>query len=87
MISLAEWSGQAECRRGHAPVLWDTIRVNDHTSMTDEVAEAKDTCIGCPVMLECLIHGIVFEKRDQVWGGLTDEERDAWAAREGLVPA
>jgi WhiB family redox-sensing transcriptional regulator len=87
MSSLSEWSGRAACRSGHPPVLWDTIRVNDSTSMTPAVAEAKETCIGCPVMLECLIHGIVFEKTDQVWGGLTDEERVAWAEREGLVPA
>lgn len=87
MTSLAGWSGQARCRTGRDPKQWDTIRANDHTIVTADVDRAKETCLSCPVMMDCLIHSIVYEKRDQVWGGMTDEERDAWAEREGLVPA
>lgn len=87
MTALAGWVDQAACREGQEPRDWDTIKANNATTITDEVDRARDTCLGCPVMMECLIHSIVFDKRDQVWGGMTDEERDAWAEREGLVPA
>ena len=86
MTSLAGWSDQAACRT-RRPADWDTVKVNNATSVTEDVERAKDVCVSCPVMMDCLVHGIVFEKTDQVWGGLTDEERDAWATREGLVPA
>lgn len=86
MTSLAGWSDRARCR-DLRPDDWDTFRSNDATVITDAVDRARVACLSCPVMMECLIHGIVFEKKDQVWGGMTDEERDAWAAREGLVPA
>lgn len=87
MTALAEWVDQSACREGHKPRDWDTVRANQVTVVTEAVDRARDTCLSCPVMMECLIHGIVFEKRDQVWGGMTDEERDAWAEREGLVGA
>lgn len=87
MTELAAWSGRAHCRNDPVPREFDTIRVNEVTLVTDAVDRARNICLSCPVMLKCLNHGIAFEKRDQIWGGLTDEERDAWAAREGLVPA
>lgn len=85
MIMLSRWSGQSACSSSPDPSLWDTVRANDTTMITDEVEAARDTCLSCPVMMKCLIHGIAFGKRDQIWGGLTDEERDDWSARHGLL--
>lgn len=87
MASLAQWSELALCRRGHTPGDWDTIKVNKNTFVDDKVRAAKESCLSCPVMMDCLIHGIVFEKEDQIWGGLTDEERARWAAQNGMVAA
>lgn len=86
MTALSEWVDQATCKN-RDPRYWDTFKVNNATKITPAVDRAKETCLSCPVMMECLIHGVVFEKTDQVWGGMTDEERAEWAAREGLVPA
>jgi enoyl-[acyl-carrier-protein] reductase (NADH) len=87
MTALAGWVDRAACKEGQDPRRWDTIKANNATTITDDVDRARATCLDCPVMMECLIHSIVFDKKDQVWGGMTDEERDAWAEREGLVPA
>lgn len=87
MTALAGWVDRAACREGYAPKDWDTVKANNATTITEAVDRAKETCLSCPVMMECLIHSVVFEKRDQVWGGMTDEERDAWGIREGLVEA
>lgn len=87
MTALAEWVNEAACKEGEDPRRWDTTRVNQATLVDADVERARATCLACPVMMDCLLHGVVFEKRDQIWGGLTDEERDVWALREGLVEA
>lgn len=79
MTALAGWVDQAACK-DREPTDWDTIRVNNATQVTVAVERAKDTCLSCPVMMNCLIHSIVYDKRDQVWGGMTDEERMEWAS-------
>lgn len=86
MLSLAEWSGRSLCKN-REPGDWDTVRHNQATVITEAVDRARATCLECPVMMECLLHGVVFEKKDQVWGGMTDEEREEWALREGLAEA
>ena len=85
MIMLSRWSGQSACSSSPDPSLWDTVRANDTTMITDSVKRAREICLGCPVMLRCLSHAVAFDKRDQIWGGLTDEERDDWSARHDLV--
>lgn len=86
MTALAEWVDRAACKE-RDPKDWDTIKANNATTVTEAVDRAREACLSCPVMMECLIHSIVFDKQDQVWGGMTDEERQAWAEREGLVEA
>ena len=86
MTALAGWVDQAACK-DRDPKDWDTTRVNQVTLINEAVDRARDTCLSCPVMMDCLLHGVVFDKKDQVWGGMTDEERAEWADREGLVPA
>lgn len=86
MAALGEWVDDSRCR-DYDPRLWDTSKVRNVTHVTRKTIRAKDICLDCPVMMDCLIHGVVYAKQDQVWGGLTDEERDEWASREGLAAA
>ncbi len=40
-------------------------------------AEAKRVCFSCPVRLECAEHAIAVREPYGVWGGLTEDEREA----------
>lgn len=44
-------------------------------SEEDDVDEAKEFCLGCPVILECLKSALDSNERWGVWGGLTPSER------------
>lgn len=79
-----EWGDRAKCR-GEDPTLWDTRIKNYVTVIDDDVRLAKTICGFCPVQEECLLHAIVFDMREGVWGGMVVEERDAFAIEQGLV--
>lgn len=80
MDAQARWDGSSRCRNFN-PGLWDTTMANRATKITPEVVRAKEICLGCPVMMDCLTHAIEYGIRTDVWGGMVVEERDAWAAR------
>lgn len=84
MDEQREWSDKARCRN-FDPKLFDTSTKQGRTVVTKETERAQEICLGCPVMMDCLIHAAFYEINTGIWGGLTPEERDAWAAREGLV--
>lgn len=78
------WTDRAACL-GQNPRLWDTRLVSRQTEITEDTIRAQEICIGCPVMMDCLTHAVVFDIRTGIWGGCTPEERDAWAGREGMA--
>lgn len=82
--SLRDWSARAACP-SHDPKLFDTTVASNRTVITEDTERAREICVGCPVMLDCLTHAAVFNIRTGIWGGLTVEERDEWAAQEALV--
>lgn len=81
MADQRRWAAGARCRNLD-PKLFDTTMVNQATRITDEVERAKEHCLGCPVMMQCLSHAVEFGIRTGVWGGMVPEERDDWAARQ-----
>lgn len=46
---------------------------------------AKDFCVGCPVISECLSYALQTNEQFGVWGGLTPEERNRLARRTRIV--
>lgn len=84
MAEQQEWSGRARCPNFN-PALWDTKLVNKQTAITNEVERAREICLGCPVMMNCLTHAVVYGITTNIWGGCTPEERIAWARQEDMV--
>jgi len=41
------------------------------------VATAKAVCAACPVVTQCLEHALAVREPFGVWGGLSEEEREA----------
>ena len=46
-------------------------------------AAAKAVCATCPVLLQCRRHALAAREPYGVWGGLSEHEREAIAARAG----
>src|SRR3954465_11383148 len=40
-------------------------------------ASAKEVCMRCPVRAECATHALTVREPYGVWGGLTEDEREA----------
>ena len=47
---------------------------------------AKAICASCPVMLECREHALAVREPYGVWGGLTEDDREAIYATERRRP-
>lgn len=62
-----DWADRGACR-GTGPAIFFPER-------GESVAEAKETCRGCPVRQECLDYAMVNGERFGVWGGLSVRER------------
>jgi WhiB family transcriptional regulator, redox-sensing transcriptional regulator len=78
MLAIRSWMEGAACR-GEDPRMFDTVKKNQHTVITEANADAKDICVSCcPVMMSCLRHAVQYGIKDGIWGGLTEEERDDW---------
>jgi hypothetical protein len=55
------------------------------SSYNDIANRARAYCHApCPVLLECLFHGLVTEDRFGIWGGLSPRERSALRRRGSL---
>lgn len=67
------WRGHALCF-GADPRLW--VGAGEHHSPTD-IAEAKRICSMCPVRAACLGEALENNEPGGVWGGLTEDERQA----------
>jgi WhiB family redox-sensing transcriptional regulator len=80
MADQDDWADQGSCI-GEDASLFDTIRYNKQTHMTEEVSVAQDICADCPVMVQCLEHALRFEATDGVWGSMVYEERLVWGAQ------
>ena len=53
----------------------------------DRAAAAKNVCGTCPVLAQCRRHALRVREPYGVWGGLTEEEREAVHAGRLAIPA
>ena len=69
LLEPPAWHAQAACK-GLTPLFF-----NDRGSNAD-VAQAKQTCLSCPVQTECRGYALSTDNKEMgVWGGLSERER------------
>ncbi len=57
------------------------------TARRDRALAAKEVCGSCPVIIQCRRHALGVREPYGVWGGLTEEEREAVYAGRLAIPA
>lgn len=76
MFHRSEWTAYAVCARDGAPSMFPDA------SAKGDVQAAKEECMRCPVLLECLSSALDRGEQHGVWGGLTTEERKLFRRRQ-----
>lgn len=67
LIERPEWMHDAACR-GMNPELF-------YPGRGESVAQARNTCRGCPVRAECLAYAISTGEKTGMWGGMSERDR------------
>jgi WhiB family redox-sensing transcriptional regulator len=75
---IADWRARAACRNEGTDKWFPVL-----TAPAAVVEAAKAICATCPVTQECLQAGA---GEEGIWGGLTEEERNALGRRRGRPP-
>lgn len=80
------WRGQAECRGADPTLFYPGERPNGRPKgwrpvdyETDDLQQARQTCLSCPVRGECLGDALTYRERFGVRAGLTPAERRPFA--------
>ena len=84
-----EWQYQGACRRVDPAVFFHPEGERGPARRRRDEA-AKAVCASCPVMRECREHALTVREPYGVWGGMTEQEREAGyvtAKRNGLPVA
>lgn len=76
VADLWEWQYQGACREATTEQFFHP-QGERGASRRNRAARAKAICASCPVMAECRSHALAVREPYGVWGGLTEEEREA----------
>lgn len=79
-----DWQMQAACR-GEDPSLFFHPEGERGELREARQRAAKAICASCPVMAECREHALTVREPYGVWGGLSEDEREAIYRRRRLV--
>lgn len=71
-----EWQLQGSCRDAD-PTLFFHPEGERGPARRNRDAAAKAICAGCPVIEQCRQHALAVREPYGVWGGLTEDEREA----------
>ncbi len=63
------WRDGAACRGFDISVFFPD------ESDSDAIAHAKDICLSCPVIDDCLSYAVEHNQTEGIWGGTTRQER------------
>ena len=78
-ISDESWRADARCRDGAAGLI-----ELFYGEELEDIAQAKEFCLACPVRDACLAGALVRNEPYGVWGGLSEHEREEISlVREG----
>lgn len=78
-----ETTGAEPCAQGANMFLFFTEERHNPGQLRERVEAAKNLCGTCPIVAECADWGVRHE-RYGVWGGLSERERTAIRARDGI---
>ena len=77
------WAWQLEglCRGKDSSLFFHPEGERGAARASRELA-AKEVCMNCPVRAQCAEHALRVHEPYGVWGGLTEDDREAYYARE-----
>lgn len=76
VADLWEWQLDGACRTAD-PRLFFHPEGERGPARRDRDAAAKAVCSGCPVLRECRQHALTVREPYGVWGGLSEDDRNA----------
>jgi len=76
---MHDWGQQAECKG--SPLFTLDMYGMDKEHRLDVEQKAKALCSICPVRDECYTHAMSYPELGGIWGGLTQQEREALRKR------
>lgn len=76
VADLWEWQIDGSCRTAD-PTLFFHPEGERGPARRDRDAAAQAICAGCPVLQECRRHALTVREPYGVWGGLTEDDRNA----------
>lgn len=81
IADLWEWQHRGACRDAD-PTLFFHPEGERGPARRARATAARTVCMSCPVIQECRSHALQVREPYGIWGGLTEEERDAIIVRE-----
>ena len=81
VADIWEWQLQGSCRDAD-PTLFFHPEGERGPARRNRDATAKSICAGCPVLEQCRSHALTVREPYGVWGGLTEDEREAMYGQE-----
>jgi len=86
VADLWDWQFEGSCRRENPEVFFHPEGERG-PARRDRDAAAKAVCDRCPVLVSCRAHALNVREPYGVWGGMTEDEREAVYAGQLQVPA
>ncbi len=81
---LWDWQLQGACR-GEDPNAFFHPEGERGAAREDRAEQAKRICRSCPVLDECATHALAVREPYGVWGGMSEEDREAIYRRKQTV--
>lgn len=86
VADLWDWQLLGSCRRENPDVFFHPEGERG-PARRDRDSAAKRVCAECPVLSQCRAHALQVREPYGVWGGMTEDEREAAYAATSPVPA
>ncbi|GAA1248619.1 WhiB family transcriptional regulator [Oryzihumus leptocrescens] len=86
VADLWDWQLEGSCRRENPDVFFHPEGERGPARRNRDSA-AKAVCLGCPVLTQCRAHALKVREPYGVWGGMTEDEREAIYAGTSAIPA
>jgi WhiB family redox-sensing transcriptional regulator len=78
-----EWQYEGACRGTDSAIFFHPEGERGPSREARDSA-AKDICARCPVIAQCAAHALAVREPYGVWGGMTEEDREAIYQRKDL---
>ncbi len=86
VADLWEWQLDGLCR-GRSPEVFFHPEGERGSARRDRDGAAKAVCATCPVLTQCRAHALKVREPYGVWGGMTEDEREAHYAVRPPAPS